>query len=59
MGARISHTDKEIKGRVRITDNKEQRRFPVAHQVKFQLVIHGDLPDFLNVKRGKPGAAAN
>ena len=55
----ISHADKEIERRIRIADNKEQRRFPISNQVKLQLVIHGDLPDFLNVEGGKSGTTGN
>ena len=59
MGARIGHADKEIERRIRIADDKEQRRFPVPDQVKLQLVIHGDLPDLLNIEWRQSGAAAN
>ena len=56
---RIGHADKEIERRIRIADDKEQRRFPVPDQVKLQLVIHGDLPDLLNIEWRQSGAAAN
>ena len=56
---RIGHADKEIERRIRITDDKEQRCFPVPDQVKLQLVIHGDLPDLLNIEWRQSGAAAN
>ena len=36
---RIGHADKKIERRIRIADDKEQRRFPVPDQVQLQLVI--------------------
>ena len=42
--ALIGYIDKKIERRIRIADDKEQRRFPVPDQVQLQLVIHGDLP---------------
>jgi len=56
---RIGHADKKIKSRIRVADDKEQRRFPVPHQVKLQLVIHGDLPHFPDVEWRQPGTAGN
>ena len=54
---RIGHADKKIERRIRIADDKEQRRFPVPDQVQLQLVIHGDLPHLFNIKRRQSGAA--
>ena len=43
---RIHDRHNKIERRIRITDDKEQRRFPVPDQVKLQLVICCDLPQF-------------
>ena len=55
----VDHGDQEVKGTVRIAHDEKQRRFPVAQLVQFQLVIHGGIPDFLNVEGRKPGTAGN
>ena len=56
---RIGHAHQEVECGVRIGNDKEQGCFPVPDQIQLQLVIHGDLPDFRNIKRRKPGSAAN
>ena len=55
----VDHGDQKVKGAVRIAHDKEQRRFPVAQLVQFQLIIHGGIPDFLNIEGCKPGTAGN
>ena len=55
----VNHTDKEIERTVRIAHDKEQRRFPVAQLVQFQFIVHGGIPNFLNVEGRKPGTAGN
>ena len=47
-----NHADNEIKRRIRVGHNEEQRRFLVSQSIQFQLVIGGNLPQFGNVKRG-------
>ena len=39
--------------------DKEQRRFPVTQLVQFQLIVHGGIPDFLNIEGCEPGTAGN
>ena len=56
---RVDHGDQEVKGTVRIAHDKEQRRFPVAQLVQFQFIVHGGIPNFLNVEGRKPGTAGN
>ena len=55
----VDHGDQKVKGAVRIAHDKEQRRFPVAQLVQFQLIVHGGIPDFLNIEGCEPGTAGN
>ena len=55
----VDHGDQEVKCTVRIAHDKEQRRFPVTQLVQFQLIVHGGIPDFLNVERCHPGTAGD
>ena len=55
----VDHGDQEVKGAVRIAHDKEQRRFPVTQLVQFQLIVHGGIPDFLNIEGCEPGTAGN
>ena len=56
---RVDHGDQEVEGTVGITHNQKQCRFPVAQLVQFQFIIHGGIPNFLNVEGRKPGTAGN
>ena len=56
---RVDHGDQEVKSTVRIAHDKEQRRFPVAQLVQFQFIVHGGIPDFLNIEGCEPGTAGN
>lgn len=55
----VDHGDQKVKGAVRIAHDKEQRRFPVTQLVQFQLIVHGGIPDFLNIEGCEPGTAGN
>ena len=55
----VDHGNQKVKGAVRIAHDKEQRRFPVTQLVQFQLIVHGGIPDFLNVEGCEPGTAGN
>ena len=55
----VDHGNQEVKGAVRIAHDKEQRRFPVTQLVQFQLIVHGGIPDFLNIEGCEPGTAGN
>ena len=46
----VDHGDQEVECTVGITHNQEQCRFPVAQLVEFQFIIHGGIPNFLNVE---------
>ena len=49
----------KIEGAVRIREDDEQRRFAVAQGVQLQLVLRHEVPQLLDVKGRKAGAAAN
>ena len=55
----VDHGDQEVKGAVGIAHDEKQRRFPVTQLVQFQLIVHGGIPDFLNVEGCEPGTAGN
>ena len=55
----VHHRDQEIEGAVGVRHDEEQRRFPVAQGVQFQLVVGRDLPQFRDVEGGQSGTAAN
>jgi len=55
----VDHGDQEVKGAVGVAHDEKQRRFPVAQLVQFQFIVHGGIPDFLNVEGRKPGTAGN
>ena len=55
----VDHGNQKVKGAVRIAHDKEQRRFPVTQLVQFQLIVHGGIPDFLNIEGCEPGTAGN
>ena len=55
----VDHGDQKVKGAVRITHDEKQRRFSVAQLVQFQLIVHGGIPDFLNVEGCHPGTAGD
>ena len=55
----VDHRDQEVECTVGITHNQEQCRFPVAQLVQFQFIVHGGIPNFLNVEGRKPGTAGN
>ena len=55
----VHHGNQEVEGAVRIGHDEEQRRFPVAQSVQFQLIVGGDLPQFGDVEGGQSGPAGN
>ena len=55
----VHHRDQEVEGAVCVTHDEEQRRFPVAQSVQFQLIVGGDLPQFGDVEGGQSGTAGN
>ena len=55
----VDHGNEEIERAVRIGHDKKQRGFLVSELVQFQLVIHCDLPKFLNIEGSKTSTAGN
>ena len=53
----INHGNQEIKGRIRIRHNQEQRRFLVSEGIQLQFVVGSNISDLLNIKRGKSRTA--
>ena len=55
----VDHGNQEIEGAVRIAHDEKQHRFTVSEGVQLQLVVHGDLPQLLDIEGGKASAAGN
>ena len=48
----IHHADEEVEGGIRVRHDEEQRRFPIAQRVQLQLIVHGEVTQFLDVEGG-------
>ena len=48
----IDHRNQEVKGAVRVRHNEEQRRFLIAQRVQLQFIVHGKVPQLLDVEGG-------
>ena len=55
----IDHRNQEIKSRVCIAHNEEQSRFLISHRIQGQLIVHGDIADFLNIEGSQTCTAAH
>ena len=55
----VYHRNQEVKGRIRIRHDEKQGRFLVAQRVQFQLIVHGEVAQFLDVEWGKPSTTGN
>ncbi len=55
----VDHGNQEIKSRVCIAHNEEQSRFLISHCIQGQLIIHGDITDFLNIEGSQTCATAH
>ena len=55
----VNHGNQEIKSRVCIAHNEEQSRFLISHRIQRQLIVHGDITDFLNIEGSQTCAAAH
>ena len=51
----VDHADQEIEAAVCIGHHQKQGGLFISQRVQLQFIIHGDLPDLLNVERGKTG----
>ena len=56
---RVDHADEEIKGGIRVRHNEEQRRFLIAQRVQLQFIVHGKVPQLLDVEGREPSTAGN
>ena len=48
----VDHADEEVEGAVRIAHDEEQCRFLIAQRVQLQLIVHGEITQFLDVEGG-------
>ena len=55
----VDHADEEVEGAVRVRHDEEQRRFLIAQRVQLQLIVHGEVTQFLDVEGSQPCAAGN
>ena len=55
----VYHGNQEVEGAVGVRHDEEQRRFPVAQSVQFQLIVGGNFPQFSDVEGGQSGTAGN
>ena len=46
----LLHADEEVEGAVRIAHDEEQRRFLITQRVQRQLIVHGEVTQFLDVE---------
>ena len=46
----VDHADEEVEGAVRIAHDEEQRRFLITQRVQRQLIVHGEVTQFLDVE---------
>ena len=55
----VDHRNQEVEGAIGVAHNQEQRCFPVAQGVQFQLIVGGNFPQFCDVEGGKASTAGN
>ena len=55
----VDHADEEVEGAVRIAHDEEQCRFLIAQRVQLQLIVHGEVTQFLNVEGSQPCATGD
>ena len=48
----VDHRNQEIEGGIRVRHNEEQRRFLIAQRVQLQFIVHGKVPQLLDVEGG-------
>ena len=46
----VDHRNQEVKGAVRVRHDEEQRRFLISQRVQLQLIVHGEITQFLDVE---------
>ena len=55
----VNHGNQKVEGAVCIAHDKEQCRFPVAQLVQLQLIVHGGIPNLLNVEGRQTSTTGN
>ena len=55
----VNHRNQEVEGTVRVRHDEEQSCFLISQRVQLQLIVHGEVTQFLDVERRKPGTAGN
>ena len=55
----VLHADEEVKGGIRVRHDEEQRRFLIAQRVQLQFIVHGKVPQLLDVEGREPSTAGN
>ena len=55
----VDHADEEVEGGIRVRHDEEQCRFLIAQRVQLQFIVHGKVPQLLDVEGRKPGTAGN
>ena len=55
----VDHADEEVEGGIRVRHDEEQRRFLITQRVQLQLIIHGEVTQFLDVEGREPSTAGN
>ena len=48
----VDHRNQKIEGAVRIRHDEEQSCFLITQRVQLQFIVHGEVPQFLDVEGG-------
>ena len=48
----VDHADEEVEGGIRVRHDEEQRRLLIAQRVQLQFIVHGKVPQLLDVEGG-------
>ena len=48
----VDHRNQEVEGGIRVRHDEEQRRFLIAQRIQLQLIVHGEITQFLDVEGG-------
>ena len=46
----VDHRNQEVEGGIRVRHDEEQRRFLITQRVQRQLIVHGEVTQFLDVE---------
>ena len=48
----VDHADEEVEGGIRVRHDEEQRCFLIAQRVQLQFIVHGKVPQLLDIEGG-------